>query len=332
MEAEIFAKILNIPKLPEYLDQVDRRIRDLFSDANPNIRAPVYRLLDGLGKPERAFLVISAALCQGGVVDDSVIAGSAAIELANIGVSVHDDIMDDAESRWGVNSVNAQEGIGQAILVGDYLLALAIDQANVVDSRSAKIIIDSITTMINGQSQETADRYNLGRDREAYLASIQMKSAALTAAACQIGGLCAALPPAQVKSLHNFGMALGTVMQIVDDLLDLLSTEKLVGKPVDRDIREGVYTLPIILALRGRDGNRIRTMLNNLPKGENAPPGLLKLLISSGAIDQTFREARLAGEIAASSLNDFEKNKLVDGLSRLPYHLMDIGDMVVRLR
>lgn len=332
METEIFAKILNIPRLPEYLSQVERRINDAVADANPNIKEPIDRLLRGLGKPKRAFLVVASALCQGGAINGKVIAGAAAIELANIGVSVHDDIMDNAEARWGVTSVNAKEGVGQAILVGDYALALAVDQARAISSIASKVVTDSITTMVNGQSQETADRFNLDRTIESYLASIQMKTACLIASACQIGGLCAGLSDDHIESLYQYGEALGMTMQILDDLLDLLSTDKILGKPVDRDVREGIYTMPVLLGLKSQNKKQIRSILQKLPRGKDAPPTLLQLLISSGAIDKTFQEVNRINIVAADALKTFDKNNQIDGLMRLPADFVDlISENTVRL-
>jgi heptaprenyl diphosphate synthase len=333
LEYEIFAKILHIPKLPSYLDRVEKHIRELVSNANPNIKTPIDRLLSGLQKPKRAFLVIASALCQDGHVDDRVIAGASAIELANIGVSVHDDIMDNAETRWGVTSVNAKEGQGQALLVGDYLLALAIDQGRLADGRAAKLMADSITTMVNGQSQETADRFNLDRSFESYLKSIRMKSASLTASACEIGGICAGLSEKKLKSLYTYGEAVGMTMQMLDDLLDLLSTDEIMGKPVDRDVREGIYTMPVIFGLNSPVKLRIKTLLKDLPKNEDAQPELLKLLISSGAIDKSFQKVSEINKSVASIFDQFDNNRLVDGLMRLPADFVELilDHHVVRL-
>ena len=333
MESEIYAKILNISELPDYLNQVENRIIEAISGANSHIKKPINRLLEGLNKPKRAFLVIAAAQSQGGVVDDTVISCAAAIELANMGVSVHDDIMDNADKRWGVSSVNAKEGVGQALLVGDYLLALAIDQARAHSSEASKVIIDSITTMVNGQSQETADRYNIDRSVDSYLDSIRMKTCSLTAAACRLGGLCAELDQEKIDSLSAYGESVGMMFQLLDDLLDLLSTEEFFGKPVDSDVREGIYTFPVLLALKGQRKNHIKAMLKELPRGRTAPPELLNLLRSSGSIQDTIQEIRSQNDNAAKALINFETNKIVDGLSRLPADSFDLAleKLAVRL-
>lgn len=318
MKTTELATLLGIPKLPAYIEQIERELEKVLVKDNPSLREPALRLIKSGGKRLRPFFVIAAASSQGGNVGDDVIVSCAAIELAHIGTLVHDDIIDDADVRWGIPTVNAKEGVSNAILVGDYLLALASAEAAKVSKEVAYIIASTIAEMCDGQSQETNDNYNVERSIESYLETIYKKTAALTSAACRIGALCADLPSKQVEALARYGEAFGMAFQITDDLLDLLSTTEAMGKPVGNDIKEGVYTLPLLLALQGEDRDEVRLWLEKNPISKPKQNKIVETLRRSGAFDATLKETRRYNDIAAASVRDLGKNNTVEGLVRLP--------------
>jgi heptaprenyl diphosphate synthase len=318
LKLEELAKLLKIPELPTYIGRAEKAIDNILTVSNSSLHDPSSRLIKGGGKRLRPFFVIAAASIQGGNVGDDVIASCAAIELAHIGTLVHDDIIDDAEVRWGIPTVNAKEGISSAILVGDYLLALASAEAATVSKEVAYIVASTVAEMCDGQSQETNDNYNVERSIKSYLGTIYKKTAVLTSAACRIGAICAGLPDQQVEALTKYGEAFGMAFQITDDLLDFLSTTEAMGKPVGNDIKEGVYTMPLLLALQGEDQGEVRSWLGKNPSSQPKQNKIVETLLQSGAFGATLKEIQKYNNIAAVSVRKLGKNDVVEGLARLP--------------
>lgn len=318
MKTTELATLLGIPKLPVYIEQIEQKLEEILIKDNPNLSEPSLRLINSGGKRLRPFLVIAAASSQGGKIDDKVITSCTAIELVHIGTIVHDDIIDNADVRWGATTVNKQEGVNQAILVGDYLLALAAVQATNVSQEVGYIIANTIATMCDGQSQETADEYNIDRSIESYYTTIRKKTASLTSAACRVGGLCVGIPNAQIEALSKYGESFGMAFQLVDDLLDFLSTSEAMGKPVGNDMKEGVYTLPLLLALKGPSGKQIRSWLGKHPDTYVDRSEIIDSLMKTGAIEATLTEVRRHNKTAAATIRRLGDNKVLNGLSKLP--------------
>lgn len=309
------AGLLDIPELPTYLERVDHLLIDSVGSAAPTIKKSALRLIRGGGKRLRPVLVIAVAKSQGGEIDDAVINACAAIELVHLSTLVHDDIMDNAAIRWGVPTINEQEGMGHAIVVGDYLLALSACVAASISSDIATAIAEATMEVCNGQSQETADVRNRSRSIDAYMTAIRKKTASLMSVACKVGALCAGLSEEQVAAFTEFGESLGISYQLIDDLLDFLSTPEAIGKPVGNDVKEGVYTLPMLLAFQKSSGDTLRGWLKN----DNVDSEkLVALLRSEGVFEETVNEIKKYNERAANSLSALHTETVVAGLSRFP--------------
>ncbi|HTE21892.1 MAG TPA: polyprenyl synthetase family protein [Candidatus Limnocylindria bacterium] len=306
------AVLLGIPDMPKYLARVEEKLVAVAATDNPALGKPLTRIVHAPSKRLRSMLVIAAATSNGGKVNDSVIAGCAAIELVHLGSLVHDDIMDSAATRWNIPTVNAREGTNTAIVVGDYLFAKAGVAAATINAEAASLISSTIVHLCDGQSREQADRYNQERTIESYLTAISGKTASLISAACQMGGLCSGLDDHHTQALSHYGQAFGVAFQLIDDLLDFLSTEKLMGKPVGTDVREGIYTLPVLLALQTPHRKTIKPLLK--------PPNctgsvLVQPLWESGAFEQTIQKVRAYSHQAQQELKPLN---LTPGLAQLP--------------
>lgn len=320
METVALARLLHIPELPLYLEQVDQLLIESISGASPTIKESALRLIQGGGKRLRPILVIAVAKSQGGEIDKNVLGACAAIELVHLSTLVHDDIMDGADIRWGVPTVNKTEGMNQAIVVGDYLLALSAHVAASVSNDVAQTITAATMEICDGQSLETADTRNVNRSIDSYLTATRKKTASLMAAACKVGALCAGLSKEQVNAFTKFGESFGTAFQLIDDLLDFLSTPEAIGKPVGNDVREGVYTLPILLALQKPSGEMLRDWLTS---GNVDHEKLVEALMVEGVFEETIREVKKHNARAARSLNKFNTNAATAGFSRFPPAYLD---------
>jgi len=205
------------------------------------------------GKRLRPVLAVVASQVAGNSASDDVVRGGVACELVQTGSLCHDDVMDEATTRRGVETVNARWGNLQAILAGDFLLARASEVAASLGTEVAGLLARTIGWLCEGQIQELRHTYDIGRSEASYLISIHGKTASLYGTSARIGGIVGGLDQATVEALTAFGNAYGMVFQIVDDLLDITSTSERLGKPAGHDMKEGVYTLPVLRALATGD-------------------------------------------------------------------------------
>jgi heptaprenyl diphosphate synthase len=314
MSALDLPSLLGIPKLSSYLKQIDTALATSLEDASPLIQAAGKRQLLASGKHLRPAMVLAVVHAMGKPINKRVIAACASIELAHISSLIHDDLIDNASSRRGIPTINSQEGMEQAIIVGDYLLVEACKQAATINTAAVEIVATAIGKICDGQSREVADQYNIERDGDNMLASIRGKTAELFAAACRLGGLCAGLPPKELDALTAYGQQFGMAFQLLDDVLDLISTDELLGKPVGNDIVEGVYTMPILLALHGTQAKTVRAILEQKERPNLA---FVTLLITEYAIGKTLEVADAFNGQATAALQILGK-KDTDRLALFP--------------
>ncbi|HEY1835249.1 MAG TPA: polyprenyl synthetase family protein [Candidatus Saccharimonadales bacterium] len=311
------AAALGLPALPSHIARVEQKLTEILPPDNPYLSEPVARLLQSGGKRLRPSLVIAVAASQGKKINDKVITSCAAIELLHVASLVHDDIIDNAASRHKTPTINHREGVNHAIIVGDYLLAKSGEQAAMAGREIAQTVAAAFAFMCDGQARELADTDNLNRTQASYIQAVNGKTAALFAAACKVGGLCADLPKTQVIALARYGEDFGMAYQLIDDILDFVATSDSLSKPTDVDARQGNYTLPVLLALGGPNGKTFETLLldQRLP-GEPLTDALLK----DNYIDQSIRKARTYSRRALHALSALGESF---GLENLPPAFME---------
>jgi len=282
------AEELGVPELGERLDDVDRRLIEVVGgvDGVDGLAAPSRRVTAAGGKRLRPALTIAAA-ALGGVFDRRVVDAAAAVELVQIGSLVHDDLLDGALVRRGVPTINGVEGPPTAILAGDYLLARAGELAAGVGREAAALLATAIVDLCVGQSQEMAQVADLDRTIDQHLASIRGKTARLFGCACEIGAVCAGLPPGTTRQLARFGESFGMAFQVVDDVLDLVGDAGRLGKPTGTDVATGVYTLPVLLA--AQDPRSAGALSAHLAAGD--VDATTTLVVETGAVDAALGHA-----------------------------------------
>jgi geranylgeranyl pyrophosphate synthase len=175
------------------------------------------------------------------------------VELLHTASLVHDDIVDDSETRRGAATLYTRVGNALAVLVGDYLFSQAAQECVATgDLRVVRLFAETLGAMAGGQIDEANSQLNGSHawkslSRDGYYRTIRGKTASLFVLACQGTGLLVGLAPRKVDALRTYGENLGLAFQIVDDILDFTSTELELGKPVGSDLRQGTITLPVIL-------------------------------------------------------------------------------------
>jgi geranylgeranyl pyrophosphate synthase len=305
------AAILRIPELPQQLARIGQDLKDVTASDNPFLQGPLARLLTVRGKRLRPSLVLASA----GQSTEAVFAGCATVELIHLASLVHDDVIDNADSRWGIPTISSQEGVDRAILVGDYLLAKAAQQAAAINAEAAHIAATTIAELSEGQAYELMDTRNLHRSATDLKKSLFGKTAALMSASCRIGGLCAGYTSEQIAALAEYGECFGMAFQLIDDVLDFLSTSELLGKPTGTDVREGVYTMPVILALAGQHHQVVEPLLDDT--SPEARVKLIDILTQDNCFTRTIAEARQYNDRAVKALDNVFDDSLA-GLRALP--------------
>src|SRR5437588_1142619 len=245
---------IDVGPLTGDLVRVEKALREAVRTPDPFLGDVASHLIGAGGKRIRPLLTLCAAYAANGgerpVVDDAI-TGAVSVELVHLGSLYHDDVIDEAETRRGVPSVNARWSNIVAILAGDYLLAQASSLAASLGADVAGLLASTIGELCRGQVLELQHLFDPDRSEESYLSAIEGKTASLMATSCRIGAMVSGVSADSLDALTQFGHHLGMCFQIVDDVLDVTSTEAALGKPAGHDVHEGVYTLPVIYALAG---------------------------------------------------------------------------------
>ncbi len=293
--------LLNLPQLEENLNRVEAALRGSVGSEDPFLTEVAGHLVQAGGKRLRPALAVAAAGALGAEVTDDVIQGGVSVELVHLGSLYHDDVMDEATIRRGVESVNARWGNLVAIVAGDFLLARASELAAALGTEVAQLLAATIGRLCEGQVTELRTAYDVNRTEEAYLTSIAGKTAALMAASARIGALAVGAERPHVEALTTFGHAFGMVFQMVDDVLDVTGTSEQLGKPAGHDLVEGVYTLPTIRALTvPKAGDDLRALLGR-PLEEPDRDKARSIIRASGGVEATLGAARRWADKAADA-------------------------------
>ncbi|MGI8759180.1 MAG: polyprenyl synthetase family protein [Acidimicrobiales bacterium] len=317
--------LLKLPGMVGELARVEEALRASVVTSDPFLTEMTTPLVAAGGKRWRPALAVAAGGCapSGLPVSDDVVLGGVAVELVHLGSLYHDDVMDEAATRRGVESVNARWGNLRAILAGDFLLAKASEIAASLGTEVAGLLAATIGAMCEGQVRELQTAFDAGRDEQQYLAAIAGKTAALAASACRIGALVAELPRPHVEALTTFGQRFGMAFQIVDDILDVVATEEELGKPAGNDLAEGVYTLPVIRALAGAGNGAELAGYLGRPLSRPEVEQARALVQADGAIDSALVVAGRYCDEAVATLGGLE-GPGVDKLAAAATSLLDL--------
>lgn len=217
-------------------------------------------ILGAGGKRLRPQLVLLATLASGGSIERAVPL-AAACELVHTATLVHDDIVDESDSRRGRMAVQFYFGNSASVLMGDFLVIRSFSLVSQEPNRRLwNILVDTISRMCEGEVLQICVKADTGVSVEVYETVIECKTALLMSTCTRFGGMLGTLPDDAVESLAEYGYNVGMAFQIQDDILDFIGTEGELGKPTGGDLREGKVTLPVILALQ-RGGPELREEL-----------------------------------------------------------------------
>jgi len=322
MRAAVGASFYDL--VDEDLRELERRLLEVGRGGHTTFQAAVRHLFSTPGKLLRPTLVFLSARFGTRPDREVVLNLAQSLELVHTASLVHDDIVDDADVRRNVPTVNAKWSDDAALIVGDYLFAKAYALAAVLPKPEViAIVAQTVFALCDGELNEVTMERTLPSE-ETYLERIELKTASLYAACCQGAALLTEADPEHVAALGAFGTNLGLAFQITDDILDVAGDDHDFGKAVGRDLAEGMPTLPMIYAAAERDGDRadFARRIVATDKTESEIRELLRAIRGTRGVERA-RERALAFHDAATT-----------ALDRLPARverdaLRDIADFVV---
>lgn len=311
------------PELSDLLESVRSKIVSLVEDSPDMIREDLKILTARPGKMLRPlFLLLSA---QGGDADEEdLISVAASVELLHIASLAHDDVLDNASRRRGVATLYHRKGAKRAVLGGDYLLALSMKMASSHFEESlVPLMTGGIERLCLSEIEQDENLGSFNISREDYYRRIRGKTAELFALSLYTGALLSGKTESQRDILYNAGIDFGTAFQIQDDILDYRGNPGTMGKNRSSDLKNGIPTLPLILALE-EDVPLIRFLLNKYLRPLFS--GILRKQILGGYYDQKAQE--IAEGYFQSSLNSASEVMSQDGFEQYSLLLTTLGSRI----
>ena len=283
------------------LDEVEAALAAAVTSDLPLVSEAAGSLLAAGGKRFRPMLVLLGGRF-GDPDDPRLVPAAVAIELTHLATLYHDDVIDEAQSRRGIASANARWDNTVAILTGDFLFARASEISSDLGTDVTRLLAHTIAEVCEGQIREVQIMGRVETEEAGYLDVIRRKTASLIGTSCRLGGLVSGASPEDVDRLERFGQALGVAFQLSDDIMDLTADRSVLGKEPGADLREGVYTLPVIHALAGASRrDELRAILATGPPTGERLEAAVEIVRSDGSLD---RSRAAVAEAVRTALNE----------------------------
>jgi octaprenyl-diphosphate synthase len=310
---------LILPKL----QQVEETLERQFTSPVRSVSDIGEHVLEAGGKRLRPALLLVIARALGYQGDLDVLYG-AVVESIHTATLVHDDVIDEANLRRGRVSANARWGNNRVVLFGDWLYTRALKGAlDVGDLRILRLLNDAILAMVEGEILALESLGSIELAEQRYFEILRRKTAVLFSVTCEIpahlgGG-------EHADRLREYGLQLGTAFQIVDDLLDFSSSEKVVGKPVLSDLREGKVTLPLLLTLKSlaaAERADVETVLRERDFASVPTERILRIVERHGALEKARAMAEEAAEKARTAVEGLPPGEAREALLYAPEFIL----------
>ncbi len=246
---------------------------------------------------------------------------AAAIEFIHAATLLHDDVIDESLKRRGKLTANEVWDNKSSVLVGDFLFSRAFQlMTKYGNSETLKVLADTSVIISEGEVLELSNDKNLEINENLYFDVINGKTASLFSAACHVGGMCTKASKHELEALKSFGKNFGMAFQLIDDAIDYSSKDKIIGKNVGDDFKEGKITLPIILCY-GRSNIEekkfLKKVFSKLSNNKADFKKTIQLLEKHNCIKDTVKRAQHFSNVAIDSLHVFKNNSFKEALIKL---------------
>ncbi|MBC2304240.1 polyprenyl synthetase family protein [Listeria booriae] len=288
--------------LQDVLTTIEKNVQIRDKQVEQNVKA----LIHAGGKLLRPAYAMLAAQIGPDNNRDRAIAVAAALEVLHMATLIHDDVVDDAPTRRGIETIHSKYGRNYAVYTGDYLFCICFkilsshaDSVSTIEFNSK-----SIEKILMGELDQMRTRYDLQVTVRQYLSRISGKTAQLFALSTYSGALQSKATRFQTRNARNVGHYLGMAFQIIDDVLDYTSSNDGLGKPVLNDVKQGVYTLPLIYAMQGNAQLFHPLLEKGLDMTDADLKELLELITKYNGVDKAFA---LANKYTKKALKEIKK-------------------------
>ena len=275
-------------RLRARLALVEKALADNVRSRAPFVTEAASHLLEAGGKRFRPLLVLLAAEAGPRADADAVVTAACVVELTHLASLYHDDVMDEALVRRGADSANARWDNHVAILTGDFLFARSSELTAELGAEAVRIQSQTFARLVEGQILEGVEPGPTDDPVAHHLEVVAGKTGALIATSARYGALFSGCAPEVVEALTAYGDIVGTAFQLSDDILDIASDSVESGKTPGTDLREGIPTLPVLLAKRSTDpaDARLVELLDTDLTDDTRHAEALRLLRAHPALDE----------------------------------------------
>ncbi|MFZ6032529.1 MAG: polyprenyl synthetase family protein [Melioribacter sp.] len=323
---------MSIHTLSDITHSVDKELKEFNAVFKKSLKSNVgivdlvtKYILKQKGKKIRPLLVLLSSKISGGITERSY-RGAGLVELLHTATLVHDDVVDNADTRRNFPSINAIWKNKVAVLMGDYLLAKGLMLAvEYEDHDFLKVITNTVKRMSEGELLQIRKTRKLNNDEATYFRIISDKTASLLSTCCEIGAMAATNDSNKIKAMREFGENLGIAFQIRDDILDFIGKSSILGKPLAGDIRERKLTLPLIYALSKADNDEAKSVLKLIKNGgKNLDVNtVIEFVKKHDGISYAEEKANEYARKALTCLEQFEDCDAKDSLSGLVHFVVE---------
>jgi heptaprenyl diphosphate synthase len=323
MESPPLRDLVAVDRVWQRLERVEHRLVEVTASHSAFLTEIAQHLILAGGKRYRPLLAQVAAELGPSDGEEPVEAG-VAVELVHSGSLYHDDVIDNADTRHGVASVNTKWNETAAILGGDFLLARASEVAAPLGVEAVALIANTYATLCEGQVLELQLENDVDHGPDDYFDVIGGKTASLIRTAARLGALVSGADRDAIEAVSEWAWEMGLVFQITDDVLDLVASEAYLGKPAGSDIGEGTFTLPVLYALAGPEGPEIRSLIGSGGRHhQESIDRVIELVASGGYVDRALDEATSRLTVAEEAIDRIDTGSLKGTFRRLDRYLLD---------
>ncbi|MEO8665739.1 MAG: polyprenyl synthetase family protein [Ignavibacteria bacterium] len=301
--------------ITEELKEFDKQFSGILKSNVALIDLVTKYILRQKGKKIRPILVLLSAKLCGDVNERTYIAANL-VELLHTATLIHDDVVDEAQTRRGLASINAVWKNKVAVLIGDFLLSkglLLSLENNEYDF--LQVTSEAVRRMSEGELLQIQRARNFNATEETYFRIISDKTASLIKTCCKLGALSTAKNKADVEKLGAFGENIGVSFQLRDDILDYTGRKKLLGKSTGNDIKEKKFTLPLIVALRNAPKKKSSEIIKLIKSDRTKKfDEVYSFVVEFGGVEYTIEKVNEYASIARDHLNDFRDSSVKSSL------------------
>ncbi|MFL2647360.1 MAG: polyprenyl synthetase family protein [Candidatus Actinomarinales bacterium] len=322
MESNSLKKIIPIEQLWINLDNFENRLYEISGSKDSYLNDISQYLIKAGGKRFRPVCtLLSGELGNGN--NEKIIDAAVAVELIHLGSLYHDDVIDEAETRRSVQSANVKWNSTLSILAGDYLLARSSElAAETLGLESVKLLASTYAELVEGQTKEVQYQYDTEHSTDDYMKVIEGKTASLIRTSAKLGAMAADCDEKTTEAISKWAWHSGLIFQITDDILDLNSNTETLGKEAGKDILEGTYTLPVLLAL-SKNKEKIKVILEDIKNSKTKLSDVIDEFNNEKIIHESEKYLDYHFKKGLESLDDIQNSKIKNILINISNYLIN---------